>query len=52
MTEQKRAMLTLPDGLAPRLDKLKQTKFYNKTYSDMYRYLIEKGLEVEEKKGR
>lgn len=32
------------------LDELKRTKFYNASYSDMYRYLMHKGIVVERSK--
>lgn len=46
MTDMKRMSISLPDGLAAALDNLKQTEeFKNKSYSELIRVMIQRGLE-------
>lgn len=45
-----RFMLSVPEDMAERVDELKKTVFYNRSYAEMFRYLIRLGLdEVQEK---
>jgi hypothetical protein len=39
-------MVTLKPEWEPELDQLKKEQFYNKTQSEMFRYIISRGLEV------
>lgn len=50
-TRMKRFMLSLPEALTCQTEEVKREKFYNKSYSEMYRKLIELGLETLEKEG-
>ena len=43
-TAAKRFMLTVTPDMEQDLDELKQKEFYNKSYSDMYRYILETGI--------
>ena len=43
-TTKKRLTLTLLPEWEPALNKLKKEKFFNKSFSEMLRYLIELGL--------
>lgn len=46
-----RLTLTVPEEMAEAAEKLKNEIFYNKSYAEMYRTLIEMGLkEIEKKK--
>lgn len=45
MTDKKRLMITIDDETVAAIDKLKKEKFYDKPFSEMYRYLIQLGLE-------
>lgn len=45
-TYSKRTMVTLKSEWEPELDQLKKEQFYNKTQSEMFRYIISRGLEV------
>lgn len=44
-TKRKSLMLTVPDDIAAAVADVKRTKFIDKSYSEMYRYLIRKGLD-------
>lgn len=44
-TENKRFMLTLPDDIAADVADIKRVNFFDKSYSEMYRYLIRRGLD-------
>jgi len=43
-TKNKRMSITLPQNLLERLDKLKKEEYYNKSYSEMVRGLLEDSL--------
>lgn len=43
-TSMKRFMLTVAPEMERTLDELKQKMFYNKSYSEMYRYILEVGM--------
>lgn len=43
---QVRVSFTLDDETQEKLDRLKQVKFYDKSYSEMYRWLVARGLEL------
>ena len=46
-----RLTLTVPEEMAEAAEKLKNEIFYNKSYAEMYRTLIEMGLkEIEKRK--
>ena len=45
-----RFSLTVPEEIAEEAEKLKKEIYYNKSYSEMYRQLIELGLKEMEKK--
>lgn len=45
-TDMKRVMLSLPKDLASETDEAKRHQFYDKPYSKMYRYLIQRGLDA------
>ena len=40
-----RFLLTVPNDLAQQTEELKRTVFYNKPYAEMYRRLIQLGIE-------
>ena len=42
----KRAVFYIDESVQEQIDQLKKDVFYNKSYSDMYRYLLTKGIEV------
>ena len=44
-TYSKRAMITLRPEWESELNLLKKEQFYNQTQAEMYRYLIQKGLD-------
>ena len=44
-TERKSLMLTVPDDIAAAAADVKRTKFTDKSYAEMYRYLIRLGLD-------
>lgn len=45
MPEQKsRFTMTIPDSILTRAEEIKKNVYYNKTYSEMYRQLIELGM--------
>lgn len=44
-TKSKSLMLTVPDDIAADAADVKRTKFIDKSYSEMYRYLIRRGLD-------
>lgn len=46
---QKRAVFYLDEEMKRDIDALKQSEFYDKTYSDLYRHLISEGIKA--KKG-
>ena len=46
-----RQSLTIPPELQERLSAIKQERFFDTSYSEMYRQLIVLGLEQMEKKG-
>ena len=50
--EKKKVRLTLnvPEEIAAEAEKLKKEIFYNKSYAEMYRKLIEMGIKEMEKK--
>lgn len=41
----KRLMLTIPEELKQEVDKVKQQEFYDKSYAELYRYIIRLGLD-------
>lgn len=45
-TDNKRFMVSVTPDIESRLDELKQRQFYNKTQSEMLRYLIDLGLKA------
>lgn len=45
-TEMKRFMISLTPDLEEKAETLKQKEFYNKSYAELYRYLIHLGLEA------
>lgn len=45
MGEKKRASFYVDKTLEASIEKLKKEKFFNKSYSEMYRYLINLGVE-------
>lgn len=45
-----RFSLTVPEEIAKETEKLKKERFYDKSYAEMYRNLIEIGLKEMEKK--
>jgi len=45
MGEKKRASFYIDKGLEASIEKLKKEKFFNKSYSQMYRYLVSLGVE-------
>lgn len=45
-TDMKRVMLSLPKDLASKTDEVKRHQFYDKPYSEMYRYLLQRGLDA------
>lgn len=45
-TDMKRMMLSLPKELVDEADQVKHRRFYDKPYSEMYRYLIRRGLDA------
>ena len=49
---EKRLSVSISEELLDRLYKLKQEQFYDKTWADMYRFVLESGAEVCLKKGR
>lgn len=50
MTDMKRRTVSLPDDLAEEIDQLKQTEeFEHKSYSEVIRQLIMRGLASDEK---
>lgn len=40
-----RFMLSVPAEMAEKVDELKRTVFYNRPYAEMFRYLIQLGLD-------
>lgn len=44
-TKNKSLMLTVPDDIASAVADIKRTKFIDKSYAEMYRYLIRMGLD-------
>lgn len=42
---RKRFTISIPPDMEISLDKLKQTQFYNKSEAEMFRFLIQRGLE-------
>ena len=50
-TQLKRTSLTLRPDWDEDLNRLKKEMFYNKTFSDLLRYLIELGLDTAKEKG-
>lgn len=49
--EVKRITLTLDNEMLESLSKLKQEKFFDKPHAEMYRFLIQLGIEAANKKG-
>ena len=45
-TTNRRMMVTVPDDLEVEIEKLKQSRFYNKSYSNMLVALLRAGLQV------
>lgn len=45
-----RFMLTVPADMATQADELKKSLFYNKPYAEMYRHLIQVGINEVKKK--
>lgn len=48
----KRLSVSIGEELLDKLRELKQKQFYDKTWADMYRFVLESGAEVCLKKGR
>lgn len=48
MTKKKRLMLTLDEDIVTAAEKLKKEVFYNESWSELYRCLLRKGMEVVE----
>ena len=48
MTKKKRIMLTLDDDMVAAAERLKKDVFYNESWSELYRCVLRKGLEVVE----
>ena len=46
MTEQHRISVTLTDELKVQIDELKREKYYNSSYSELYRQAITAGIET------
>lgn len=44
-TRNKRFMLTVPDNIEADVAEVKRSLFYDKSYAEMYRYLIRMGLD-------
>lgn len=44
MTNNKKISFRADEQFAGRIDKLKKEKFYDKSYAELYRYVIEAGL--------
>lgn len=42
-----RAVFYVDSDMKNQIEALKQSDFYNKTYSDLYRYLIKEGLKAQ-----
>jgi len=53
MATTTRFMLTVPDDMAKRAEALKKDTYYDKPYAEMYRRLIQIGMDIlkEEKEG-
>ncbi|MEG1761439.1 MAG: hypothetical protein RR115_08610 [Hydrogenoanaerobacterium sp.] len=45
-TDMKRVMVSITPELEEGLDAVKKDQFYNKPYSEVYRYIFSLGLEV------
>lgn len=45
-TDMKRVMVSITPELEEGLDAVKRDQFYNKPYSEVYRYIFSLGLEV------
>ena len=43
-TNSKRVMVTIPPEVEKEIDNLKQKKFYDKSYSEMYRRILQVGI--------
>lgn len=46
MADTIRFTLTIPADIAQQVDDLKRDRFYDKPYSELYRYLIELGIKA------
>lgn len=44
-TKSKSLMLTVPEDIAAAAADMKQKQFMNKSYAELYRYLIRRGLD-------
>jgi len=51
-TKNARFMLTIPEDIAKRAEVLKKDTYYNKPYAEMYRLLIQFGMDSLEYKKR
>ncbi len=45
MTEKQRITVTLPEGMKEEIEQLKKEKYYNLSYSELYRQVISAGIE-------
>ena len=45
-TDMKRFMLTISRETAQCLDELKRNEFYDKPFAELYRYVLDKGIEA------
>ena len=45
-TESTRFMLTVPDDMAKQIEALKKDVFYDKPYAEMFRQLIQFGIDI------
>ena len=46
MVDEKKIAFRITDEQAAEIDRVKQVRFYNKSYADLYRYLIDVALET------
>ena len=48
---QKRAVFYVDEDMKSDIDAIKKSKFYDKSYSDLYRYLISEGIKAQKGQG-
>lgn len=51
MTDMKRIMVSMDSDLAERVEELKKSMFYNRSYAELIRQVLRAGLEVFEQEG-